>query len=137
MTNLDRPQHACARPRHPERTWLRTVGTIAGWVWTILAAGGGAMLLVERGPWRLTNGWFALLSGIAACPVTSLDCQACLSNPAFRTHTICRGVTNLVCRTDCAESGNVTTAGRLREGCVNYESRFYCVASIANLHMAC
>jgi hypothetical protein len=29
------------------------------------------MLLIERGPWPLTNGWFALLSGIAACPLTA------------------------------------------------------------------
>lgn len=47
------------------------VGLIAAWAWTILAAGGGTMLLIERGPWRLTNGWFALLSGIAACPLTA------------------------------------------------------------------
>jgi hypothetical protein len=40
------------------------------WVWTVLAGGGGLVLLVTRGPWPLTNGWFALLSGIAACPVT-------------------------------------------------------------------
>jgi hypothetical protein len=29
------------------------------------------MLLIERGPWPLTNGWFALFSGIAACPLTA------------------------------------------------------------------
>ena len=29
------------------------------------------MLLVQRGPWPLTNGWFALFSGIAACPLTA------------------------------------------------------------------
>jgi hypothetical protein len=40
------------------------------WVWTLLAGGGGLVLLLTRGPWPLTNGWFALLSGIAACPVT-------------------------------------------------------------------
>ena len=51
--------------------WMARVGLIAAWLWTILAAGGGAMLLIERGPWPLTNGWFALLSGIAACPLTA------------------------------------------------------------------
>jgi hypothetical protein len=29
------------------------------------------MLLIERGPWPLTNGWFALFSGVAACPLTA------------------------------------------------------------------
>lgn len=29
------------------------------------------MLLMERGPWPLTNGWFALCSGMAACPLTA------------------------------------------------------------------
>ena len=28
------------------------------------------MLLIEKGPWPLTNGWFALCSGVAACPLT-------------------------------------------------------------------
>jgi hypothetical protein len=40
------------------------------WAWTLLAGGGGLVLLVMRGPLPLTNGWFALLSGIAACPLT-------------------------------------------------------------------
>ena len=40
------------------------------WTWTVLAGGGGLVLLVARGPLPLTNGWFALLSGIAACPFT-------------------------------------------------------------------
>ena len=51
--------------------WLAALGPIAAWIWTILAAGGGALLLVEEGPWPLTNGWFALFSGIAACPLTA------------------------------------------------------------------
>jgi len=29
------------------------------------------MLLYERGPWPLTNGWFAVASGLAACPLTA------------------------------------------------------------------
>jgi hypothetical protein len=41
---------------------------IAAWAWTILAAGGGLRLLRAKGPWPLTNGWFALLSGLSACP---------------------------------------------------------------------
>lgn len=42
-----------------------------GWAWAILAGGGGLVLLIQRGPWPLTNGWFALCSGIAACPLTA------------------------------------------------------------------
>src|SRR5262249_29247101 len=51
--------------------WIAILGSVAAWAWTLLAAGGGAMLLIEKGPWPLTNGWFALFSGIAACPVTA------------------------------------------------------------------
>jgi len=53
------------------KEWIRILGLIAAWAWTILAAGGGVMLLIEKGPWPLTNGWFALFSGIAACPATA------------------------------------------------------------------
>jgi hypothetical protein len=28
-------------------------------------------LLWTKGPWPLTNGWFALFSGLAACPATA------------------------------------------------------------------
>jgi hypothetical protein len=55
----------------PRERWLARLGLIAAWGWAILAGGGGAMLLIERGPWPLTNGWFALASGIAACPLTA------------------------------------------------------------------
>lgn len=51
--------------------WMPLAGAIVAWGWTVLAAGGGAMLLIERGPWPLTNGWYALASGIAACPLTA------------------------------------------------------------------
>jgi hypothetical protein len=53
------------------RRWLDALGWVAAWAWTILAGGGGLMLLFERGPWPLTNGWFALFSGLAACPLTA------------------------------------------------------------------
>src|SRR5580693_1137660 len=43
---------------------------IAAWAWTIIAGGGGLLLLWTKGPWPLTNGWFALLSGVSACPAT-------------------------------------------------------------------
>jgi hypothetical protein len=44
------------------------LGWIAAWAWTIVAGGGGLWLLWTKGPWPLTNGWFALLSGLSACP---------------------------------------------------------------------
>jgi hypothetical protein len=40
-----------------------------GWAWTIVAGGGGLGLLIIRGVWPPTNGWFALFSGLAACPL--------------------------------------------------------------------
>jgi len=47
------------------------LGRIAAWAWAIVAGGGGLMLLIEKGPLPLTNGWFALMSGISACPLTA------------------------------------------------------------------
>jgi hypothetical protein len=41
----------------------------AAWGWTLLAGVGGFVLLLRLGPWPLTNGWFAMFSGIAACPL--------------------------------------------------------------------
>jgi len=49
---------------------VAALGLIAAWAWAAVAGGGGLLLLVEKGPLPLTNGWFALLSGIAACPLT-------------------------------------------------------------------
>jgi len=61
-----------AKAKTIKRTTLGAgLGWIAAWGWTIAAAGGGVWLLWTKGPWPLTNGWFALLSGISACPATS------------------------------------------------------------------
>ncbi len=49
----------------------KLLGLIAAWAWTVVAGCGGLLLLIEKGPWTLTNGWFALLSGVAACPLAS------------------------------------------------------------------
>jgi hypothetical protein len=58
-----------------QRTWVQKVGQalgwLAAWAWTIIAAGGGLGLLITLGPLPLTNGWFALFSGISACPLTA------------------------------------------------------------------
>jgi hypothetical protein len=44
---------------------------IVAWAWAIVAGIGGLMLLVHEGPLPITNGWFAMFSGIAACPLTA------------------------------------------------------------------
>jgi len=56
---------------HPASShgWV-ALGLLTGWLWTIVAGGGGLWLLFTKGPWPLTNGWFALASGISACPLT-------------------------------------------------------------------
>ena len=56
-------------------TWGQTLGRALGWLiawlWTIVAGVGGLGLIITRGPLPLTNGWFALFSGISACPLTA------------------------------------------------------------------
>ena len=49
---------------------LDTLGWILGWAWTVLCGGGG-LWYIWNAPLQLTHGWFALLSGIAACPLTA------------------------------------------------------------------
>jgi len=53
---------------------LRTVGSIVAWIlawtWALVAGVGGLILLIHEGPLPVTNGWFAMFSGIAACPLT-------------------------------------------------------------------
>ncbi len=44
---------------------------LAGWAWALLAGVGGLVLLIHEGPLPVTNGWFAMFSGIAACPLTA------------------------------------------------------------------
>jgi len=48
---------------------VRALGGLIAWTWTILACGVGLELLITRGPWPPTNGWFLLFSGLSACPV--------------------------------------------------------------------
>jgi hypothetical protein len=44
---------------------------IFAWLWALLAGVGGLVLLIHEGPLPITNGWFAMFSGIAACPLTA------------------------------------------------------------------
>src|SRR5262249_19755019 len=48
---------------------VRLLAVIAAWSWTLLAGVGGFLLLLRLGPLPLTNGWFALVSGLFACPL--------------------------------------------------------------------
>src|SRR5689334_15366882 len=50
---------------------VRVLGWIVAWTWTIVAGIGGAGLIITLGPWPPTNGWFALFSGLSACPLTA------------------------------------------------------------------
>jgi hypothetical protein len=50
--------------------WKMTAWSLA-WAWFFLAGIGGLALLLHRGPLPITNGWFAMFSGIAACPLTA------------------------------------------------------------------
>ena len=47
------------------------VARIVAWIWTAIAGVGGLALLIHQGPLPITNGWFAMFSGIAACPLTA------------------------------------------------------------------
>jgi len=54
-----------------QRKALSALGATLGWIWTAIAGGGGLLMLIREGPWPLTNGWFALASGLCACPATA------------------------------------------------------------------
>jgi len=53
------------------RKLARVFGWLGAWAWTIVAVIGGLGLIITQGPLPLTNGWFALFSGISACPLTA------------------------------------------------------------------
>jgi hypothetical protein len=49
---------------------LFVIAWLVRWGWALIAGVGGFLLLVHQGPLPITNGWFAMFSGIAACPLT-------------------------------------------------------------------
>ena len=53
------------------RTTALVVARILAWAWALVAGVGGLALLIHEGPLPITNGWFAMFSGIAACPLTA------------------------------------------------------------------
>ncbi len=56
-------------------TGLRAAGFVVArvlaWTWAVVAGLGGLGLLIQQGPFPTTNGWFAMFSGISACPLTA------------------------------------------------------------------
>lgn len=67
----DQADEAKAQCAAGSNRWVARFGLRAGSVWGIIAGGGGLWLLFTKGPWPLTNGWFALASGISGCPFTA------------------------------------------------------------------
>ena len=61
------------------------VAAISAWAWFFVAGIGGLVLLIHQGPWPITNGWFALFSGIAICPLLALLLKK-YSGVAVSTH---------------------------------------------------
>jgi hypothetical protein len=55
---------------------LRRIGFAIAWIvawgWALLAGVGGLILLIHQGPLPITNGWFAMFSGMAACPLSGV-----------------------------------------------------------------
>ena len=50
---------------------LSVMAWLVAWGWALVAGVGGLLLLVHEGPLPVTNGWFAMFSGVAACPLTA------------------------------------------------------------------
>jgi hypothetical protein len=59
------------RPTTPLTRAGSVFAQAVAWIWGVLLGIGGLALLIDEGPWPLTNGWFAMFSGIAACPLTA------------------------------------------------------------------
>jgi hypothetical protein len=53
------------------RKTLSVIAWLVAWTWALIAGVGGLVLLIHEGPLPITNGWFAMFSGIAACPLTA------------------------------------------------------------------
>ena len=47
------------------------LGWVVAWGWALVTIIGGLGLIITLGPCPPTNGWFALFSGLAACPMTA------------------------------------------------------------------
>jgi len=56
----------------PSKAVLLAVSAVVAWIWAFVAGVGGLAFLINQGPLPITNGWFAMFSGAAACPLTGL-----------------------------------------------------------------
>lgn len=56
---------------------LSFIAWLVAWAWALIAGVGGLVLLVHQGPLPITNGWFAMFSGIAICPLTARFLKRC------------------------------------------------------------
>src|SRR5215471_2616752 len=54
--------------RQAIRPVLRYLGCAVAWGWGLFGILGGLGLMITRGPWPPTNGWFVLFSGLTAWP---------------------------------------------------------------------
>ena len=86
---------------------MEKLGWIAAWVWTIAAGGGGLWLMWTKGPWPLTNGWFALCSGLAACPVTAWMFNKYAGITDVRPGADCGSGVLLYCGENCFKNGKL------------------------------
>jgi hypothetical protein len=66
------------------QTFGRMIAWGVAWAWFFLAGVGGLALLIHQGPLPITNGWFAMVSGIAACPLTASLLRRYLGVPISR-----------------------------------------------------
>lgn len=57
--------------RHAIGKVFQILGWLVAWGWALPTIIGGLGLIITLGPWPPTNGWFALFSGLAACPATA------------------------------------------------------------------
>jgi hypothetical protein len=69
---------------------LSVIAWLVAWGWALIAGVGGFLLLMHEGPLPITNGWFAMFSGIAACPLTArlLKRYARVVVPAYIQFTV-------------------------------------------------
>ena len=64
-----RPAQASGAMKH--RKVIQVIAWSVAWAWAVVAGFGGLVLLIHQGPLPITNGWFALLSGVTACPLAA------------------------------------------------------------------
>ena len=72
---MPHPAPDVSRAETKSITWRQLAawaGWLLAWFWALFGIGGGLWLMITRGPLPLTNGWFILFSGLAACPLIAM-----------------------------------------------------------------